>query len=194
MLIDKSKILCIAMVIFGAGCQAADTSNTSQVSQPIASNSVSSPQTNNSVPVSQPVTIGQTSNTNRSVSVTSDGGVRTTERTTSASASIDANALVNALLGEPTTSSRVTPADMAGNWTLIQPDGKSCNVTLRTFGNTMGGSFIKSGCFHNTVFSALNWELRPGQIVLTGAARDPLATLSLSGNRRASGAGMTLYR
>lgn len=194
MISDKAKILSVAALVLTAGCQASDTSGTSQVSQPIASNSVSSSPTNNSVPVSQPVTIGETSNTNKSVSVTSDGSVRTKETTTSASASIDANALVNALLGEPTASSRVTPADMAGNWTLIQPDGKSCNVTLRTFGNTMGGSFIKSGCFHNAVFSALNWELRPGQIVLTGAAKDPVATLALSGNRRANGAGMTLYR
>lgn len=175
-------------ILFGlalAGCQTTGPTSLDQAS------AVATP---TAVPISKPVTIRETSKTKESVSVTEDGGIRTKTTTTAASATVDTAALVNVLLGANAQAATVTPAEMAGNWTLVQPDGKSCNVTLRTFGNSAGGSFGKAGCFHETVFSAMNWELRPGQIVLTDAVRKPVATLSLAGRNQASGAGIKMFR
>jgi predicted small secreted protein len=188
----KKPFALIAAAAFVAGCQTTDmnaTGGAGSQARPAASQSA--------VPLMAPVTLSESSDTDRSVSRAADGTVRTRETTTSASVSVDPGALLGAVLGAAVAGSvptQVTPADMAGNWTLVQPDGKSCTVTLRTFGNTPGGALGKSGCFHDAVFSAMNWELRPGQIVLTSAVRDPVASLALSGTNRARGAGMTLYR
>lgn len=175
----------LAVGLLLSACQTTDMASTSS--------GTSATPASNAVPLSQPITVAETSDSNTSTRVTGNG-VETRTTSTSASVSVDPNALVNVVLGAALAPTTVTPADMAGRWTLVQPDGKSCNVTLNTFGNTMGGSFFKSGCFHDQVFSAMNWELRPGQIVLTDATRNPVATMSLAGMNQAKGAGMTLYR
>ncbi|MGR3503519.1 AprI/Inh family metalloprotease inhibitor [Pseudaestuariivita sp.] len=181
-------LFCAASLAFAA-CQSTETASSSQTPKPASGPAVPVAQ-----PASEPITVSERTKTKRSTERTSGGGVRTTETTTSSSVSVNPAGLVNVLLGGSAAPATVTPAEMAGNWTLVQPDGKSCRVTLRTFGSTAGGQFVKMGCFHEDAFDALRWELRPGQIVLSSASNQPVATLSLAGKNSASGAGMTLFR
>ena len=145
------------------------------------------------VPQSRQVELVNRSTTTRSVDA--DGTVRTETR--SSNVSVDTGALATALFGGATGANAATPAaaqrsNYFGAWTLRQPDGANCTLTLRD--GQPRGFVMKGGCFHDSVFFASGWLLRGTELVLTDAVGKELAVLRATGPNRLEGNGLILSR
>jgi hypothetical protein len=141
-------------------------------------------------PPPQELDVSRETKTTRTVG--SDGNLRQTTQSTRVS--VDAGHLIASLAGAGTPATDRAPkrSDFHGAWTLRQPEGQTCRMTLRA--GSGRGIVGKSGCFHDSVFFVSGWDLRGRELVLTNAVGDELATLRPTGPDRLEGNGLILYR
>ncbi len=130
------------------------------------------------------------------VTTSADGNtVRTQSR--SSSVSVDADALLGALLGTAGTaplSAAATAAAYEGRWLARQSDGANCALSLDPPRMNGDRPVRTSGCFGAPLFSASKWTLRGSELVLLDLMGTDLAGLRATGPNRLEGGGMILSR
>lgn len=135
-------------------------------------------------PAAQSQQVDLARNTSTTRVVNADGSIQTT--TKSSSITIDTGSLFAANQSAPSRG------DFLGSWTLRQPDGRTCSLTLRD--GRPRGFVSKGGCFHDSVFFVSGWDLRGRNLVLTNAVGEELAVLRATGPNQLEAPGLILYR
>ena len=126
--------------------------------------------------------------------VDANGTRHTKSSRTSASVSVDPNAMGNAvamLLGAADNTHRapmrsISIADVAGDW-MVDVDGKQCRMTLRPPVGGATGIASAFGCFNTELQNISKWSLRGDEVHLTGMFDKRIAILDLVGPKRMDG-------
>jgi hypothetical protein len=126
--------------------------------------------------------------------VAADGTRHTRSSRSSASVSVDPNAmgsavamLLGAAMSQPAAATApLRSADIAGDW-QVDIDGKQCRMSLRPTGAAPTGFASTFGCLGTEMQGVTGWSLRGNEVVLTGMFDKRVAVLGLSGPRRMDG-------
>lgn len=180
----KMAFAVLAAAVFLAGCQMSDA--------PVQNAPAAGP-----VPVIMPATDRVLREASSSRVTTSADGNTVRTQTRSSSVSVDADALLGALLGTagpaPVTAA-ATAAAYEGRWLARQPDGANCALTLDPPRMNGDRPARTSGCFGAPLFSASKWTLRGSELVLLDLMGADLAGLRATGPNRLEGNGLILSR
>jgi len=114
--------------------------------------------------------------------------------TNSTNASLQAVALVSAILAASGKSSSHSAADYAGTWNVSTEEHRICQMTLQPFrSNSPQAQVQASGCF-GKLFGVSRWSLRGHDVILSDAFGALKATLRAKGRNQLDGDGVSMWR
>jgi len=125
----------------------------------------------------------------RSRSVTSADGrtVRTTTTSTGISINLDARS------GTPQSPETRRNAYL-GQWSVQQPDGRKCTLSLGQRNAFGDGVARTSGCADQALFFVSKWDLRGYELILSNATGTTLVSLRATAPNRLEGGNIIIWR
>jgi hypothetical protein len=129
----------------------------------------------------------------RTNTVTSADGrtVRTTTTSTGISINLDGPAI-------PRRTGPQSPDERRnaylGQWSVQQPDGRKCTLTLNQRNAFGDGTARTTGCTDQALFFVSKWDLRGYEVILSNATNSTLVSLRATAPNRLEGGDIIIWR
>ncbi|WP_349357889.1 AprI/Inh family metalloprotease inhibitor [Stappia sp.] len=177
-----------------AACQTAPSTQRAAIAPTAATGFAQPGPVFGAAPAAQPIRRTTTLSSDSKSWVDADGTRHTKTSRSTASVSLDPNAVGSAvamLLGgsgiAPSAPARQPGAgDYAGTWRL-DVAGKQCDLTLQAPGGRPSGTATTFGCLGTDLGNVTGWSLRGREVILTGLFDKQLAVLRATGGNRLDG-------
>jgi len=176
-----------------AACQTAPSTQRAAIAPTAATGFAGPGPVFGAAPAAQPIRRTTTLASNSKSWVGADGTRHTKTTRSTASVSLDPNAVGSAvamLLGGGVAQSaparQPQASDYAGTWRL-DVAGKQCDLTLQAPGGRPSGTASTFGCLGTDLGNVTGWSLRGREVILTGLFDKQLAVLRSTGGNRLDG-------